>query len=180
MSVVLNFAGGPGISKSTTAAYLFAKLKQDERNVEYITEFAKNLTWARDFETLKFQEYVTCTQQYNQNILLGQVDAIITDSPIILGLLYYKESNSNIRESFEKYVIESFKAQNNILFLLKRTKGYIKVGRTQTLEEAIEIDTKIKYFLDSHKINYIEIDGNEEGAEKAVAISKKYLDGKTY
>ena len=76
MTYIIGFCGGPGIAKSTTAAYIFIRLKQESRNVEYIPEFAKTLTWAKDFETLKFQEYVTCTQQYNQNIMVGQVEAV--------------------------------------------------------------------------------------------------------
>ena len=179
MTYIIGFCGGPGIAKSTTAADVYAKLKQNARNVEYIPEFAKTLTWAKDFETLKFQEYVTCTQQYNQNIMVGQVEAVITDSPIITGLMYYKETNKKIRSAFEDYILESFKAQKNILFLLKRVKGYLKVGRTQSLEEAIEIDVKIKRFLDDNYINYIEIDGNEEGANKAFEIVKRCLSRKS-
>ena len=30
--------------------------------------------------------------------MLGQVEAIITDSPIITGLMYYKEPNQKIRK----------------------------------------------------------------------------------
>jgi uncharacterized protein YuzE len=107
--------------------------------------------------------------------MVGQVEAVITDSPIITGLMYYKETNKKIRSAFEDYILESFKAQKNILFLLKRVKGYLKVGRTQSLEEAIEIDVKIKRFLDDNYINYIEIDGNEEGAIKAFEIVKEKL-----
>lgn len=175
MTYIVGFLGGPGCGKSTTASDIYAKLKQNARNVEYIPEFAKTLTWAKDFETLKFQEYVTCTQQYNQNVVLGQVEAVITDSPIITGLMYYKETNKKIRSAFEDYILESFKAQKNILFFLKRVKGYLKVGRTQTLEEAIEIDNRIKNFLDDNQISYIEIDGNEEGAIQAFEIVKEKL-----
>jgi nicotinamide riboside kinase len=175
MTLIVGFVSGPGGGKSTLASGLFSMLKQDAKNVEYIPEFAKTLTWAKDFETLKFQEYVTCTQQYNQNVMVGQVDAVITDSPIITGLMYYKETNQKIRWAFENYILESYRAQKNMLFLLRRVKGYLKVGRTQTLEEAIEIDNKIRKFLDDKHIDYIEIDGNEEGAIQAFEIVKENL-----
>lgn len=43
--IVVNLYGGPGVGKSTGAAYVFARLKEAGVVAELVTEFAKDLTW---------------------------------------------------------------------------------------------------------------------------------------
>lgn len=167
MSLVINMLAGPGTGKSTMAGGIFNKLKTNGYNVEYVQEFAKTLTWEKNFLALSNQFYVSGVQKYTQDMLLGQVDAIITDSPIIIGLMYYKEKNKKIKKAFETFIVESFKAQNNINFFLNRTKKYNPSGRNQTLEEAIEIDNKIKQFLTDLDIPFTIVDGNNKGLKQA-------------
>lgn len=169
MTLIVNAFAGPGTGKSTFAGGLFNKLKTDGYNVEYVQEFAKTLTWEENWKALAHQSYVTGVQMYTQNMLLGQVEAIITDSPILIGMMYYNEPNKKIKKLFEKFVIESFKVQNNLNFFLNRVKGYNKAGRNQTLEQAKLIDEKTKEFLVLHDIPYMQIDGNNEGLNNAYA-----------
>ena len=42
---VINFFGGPGCGKSTTAAELFAKMKKANYKVELVHEVAKDFIW---------------------------------------------------------------------------------------------------------------------------------------
>jgi hypothetical protein len=176
MSLIVNFLSGPGVGKSTMAGGIFNRLKTNGYNVEYVQEFAKTLTWEKNFIALSNQFYVSAVQKYTQDMLLGQVDAIITDSPIIIGLMYYKENNKKIKKAFERFIIESFKQQKNINFFLKRTKKYNPIGRNQSLEEAIEIDKRIKKFLDDLDIPFEEVEGNNNGLkivnERVVTILK--------
>lgn len=175
-TTVVNSFAGPGSGKSTFSGYLFGKLKLANYNVEYVQEFAKKLTWEKNLEALTHQPYISCTQMYMQNILLNQVQAIITDSPILLGLMYYKETNKKIRKSFEIYLVECFKAQNNINFFLERSEDYNTSGRNQTLEESIEIDNGIKNLLKKYEIPFISLRRNEDAFEEAYVIVKDKLD----
>jgi tRNA uridine 5-carbamoylmethylation protein Kti12 len=174
-TLVIGAIGGPSAGKSTISGGLFNKLKTAGHNVEYVQEFAKTLTWEKNFEALKHQFYVSGVQSYTQDMLLGQVEAIITDSPLIIGLMYYRESNELIRRAFETFIIESFRRQNNITFFVNRKRKYNPIGRTQKEEEAIEIDNRIKKLFIDNNLKYIEVDGDDSGLEKAYNIVLKEL-----
>ena len=87
MTKVINFYGGPSAGKSTMAAQLFGIMKANRFNVEYVPEFAKDLTWKQS-KCLDDQLYVFAVQHHALYTLLGQVDYIITDSPLLLSLHY--------------------------------------------------------------------------------------------
>lgn len=175
-TLVINAIAGPGAGKSTFSGGLFNILKEEGYNVEYVQEFAKTLTWEKNYEALKHQCYVTGTQQYAQNMLLGQVEAIITDSPILVGLMYYDEQNIRIRKAFTDYIVESFKAQNNLTFYIKRLKEYNPSGRNQSEDEAKEIDERVMSLLNNHDIPYTSIRGNRDGLIGAFGMVTKILD----
>jgi hypothetical protein len=145
------------------AGGLFNKLKTLHYNVEYVQEFAKRLTWEKNFRALEHQFYVSANQVYAQDMLCEQVEAVITDSPIILGLMYYKEPNLRIKKAFENFLVETFRFQNNINFFINRKKKYNPKGRNQNEKEAREIDVNIRSFLDKHQIPYHIVDGNDAG-----------------
>lgn len=176
MTLIINAICGAGGGKSTLCGSLFGLLKRDGYNVEYVQEFAKTLTWEKNFEALKHQPYVTGVQMYSQNILLGSVEAIITDSPILLGIMYYEEKNQTIKKLFEKFVIESFKAQDNMNFLLNRVKKYNQSGRNQTETHARDIDSMLRVVLKDYEIPYTTIDGNESGLMTAYDTVKRNLE----
>lgn len=162
-TLVVNLVGGPGSGKSTSAAGIFYNLKIQHYDVELINEFAKKLTWEENKLALSNQLYTTANQEYKQAICMGKVDAIITDSPIIIGLMYYEEKNIRKKDLFEQFIIESFKLQNNLTFYIERKKKYSTSGRRQTEEEAKQIDIKTKEFLDNNKIVYTSVPGTPDG-----------------
>ena len=171
MTLIVNYFGAAGVGKSTTAANIFSRLKRLNYNVEYVQEFAKSLTWENNHTALSHQLYVTGTQSYMQNKLLGKVDAVITDSPILLGLMYYNEPNTKIYDAFYTLLMESFKVQNNINFFINRTKPYNPKGRNQTIEESLVIDDKILKLLAAEKIPYTMINGDDYGVD----VSQKQI-----
>jgi tRNA uridine 5-carbamoylmethylation protein Kti12 len=89
MTIIVNFLAGPCAGKSTAAGGLFNKLKVAGVQTEYVQEFAKTITWERNYEALKHQPYITGVQMYKQNMLLNLVDVIVTDAPVLLGLMYF-------------------------------------------------------------------------------------------
>lgn len=174
-TLYINLISGPGAGKSTIASKIFYELKMLGLNCELVTEFAKYLTWENNQKALCNQYYVSAKQMHREYVVDNQVDVIITDSPIILGLLYYKEENENIKYHFENFIIESFKSKRNLNFFINRIKEYNPIGRNQTLEESINIDNDIKNILNNNKIKYYQIDGNTFGISDILSSIRKEL-----
>ena len=165
----LNWIGGPGIGKSTQALDSASLLKKAKVKCELVTEYAKDLVWQGSYEVLANQIYVFAKQHQKMFRLRKKNDAIITDSPLITSLFYLDKHNEDFKDSYELFkglVISEFNQYDNYNFLLKRETVYQEEGRYQNEEEAIEIDRKIKEFLEENKIPYIEV-----GLEEAVRIS---------
>lgn len=150
MTKIINLFAGPGAGKSTTASGIFYLMKSMGINCELILEYAKDLTWEKRTQAISNQVYVFGKQVQRLERVMNQVDYIITDSPILLSLIY----NNNEPLSFSQYVVDKFKSYHNINFFIKRDKDYNPAGRNQTLEEAIEIDNVILDILDANYIPY--------------------------
>ena len=99
-------------------------------------EYAKELCWAGllGVEGGPSQEAIAEEQYQRQKILLGKVDVIITDSPLLLGGLYGGDLVS-LRKRFEEF--------ENFNVFVDRCKEYNPKGRQQTEEEAKELDREI-------------------------------------
>ena len=89
MTKIINLIGGPGVGKSTIASGLFSELKQRKVSCEYVSEYAKEVTWEQTHKLLENQIHVFSEQFRRQYRLLGQVDFVITDSPLLLNTVYF-------------------------------------------------------------------------------------------
>lgn len=170
-TIVVNFLSGPGAGKSTMAAATFAELKWMGIDCELVTEFAKDLVWEERFKTFENQIYMFGKQHHRINRLLGCVDVIVTDSPLLLSPMYDKEN----RKTLEKMVIEEYNKVNNINFFIRRLNIYNSEGRNQTREEAIKIDEKLEIFLNKHNIPFFEINCERKSINKIIdkIVNKK-------
>lgn len=147
-TLVVNLFGGPGVSKSTNRALVFAKLKLAGVNCEEAPEFAKELVWEGRHKALRYQQYIIGKQMWRVERLRGEVDVVITDSPILFGLVY----GEKYTQAWEDHVIEVFQSWRTLnVHLIRDFKKhpYNPKGRTQTQEEAVEIDGKIERMLAS-------------------------------
>ena len=171
MTKIINLFAGPGAGKSTTAAMLFARMKLLGYNCELITEFAKTLTWqGRQKVLVSNQAYVFAKQLHYLDSVVGQVDYIVTDSPILLSAIY---APTTYPTSFQPFVLDIFNRYSNINFFIQRAKPYNPVGRNQTEGEAAEIDSKISIYLYNLNIFHHRILGDENAALKILEIIKK-------
>lgn len=159
--IIVNLFGGPGSGKSTGAAYVFSQLKMQGVNCELVTEYAKDKTWEHNMEALSNQAYVFGNQFYRISRCANQVDVIITDSPLLLSIIY--NHNSVLGEAFNKMVLDVFNSYDNLNYLLTRTKQYNPIGRNQTEKESDDIGNEIRTLLRDHSINHVCVGGNING-----------------
>lgn len=168
-TLVVNLLAGPGAGKSTIASSIFTKLKWSGINCEIASEYAKDLTWEKRFKTFENQVYMFGKQHHRIFRLVGQVRVIITDSPLLLTPIYGSMFKTGSKPLNDLALFEFGKAQN-MTFFIKRMKDYEPKGRNQTEKEAKSIDRKIKRFLQTHDIPFIQIDGDPDGAQMAAEM----------
>lgn len=155
-TLVVNMMGGPGAGKSTMAASVFSELKWKGYEVELVTEFAKDKVWEEATKILENQLYIFARQEQRVNRLDKKVDIIITDSSILLTLIY---AQSEIHKSglFKDLVIAEFNKYRNLNIFLNRNNHFVENGRNHTLEESIKIDSNIKQLMDDNNVPYDEL-----------------------
>ena len=155
-TLVINFFAGPGAGKSSMATGLFSYLKFKGINAEYISEYAKDIVWENSNDKLNNQFYISAKQFHRQWRLLGKVDVIVTDSPIILGCFYGASNELN------DLLVKEFNSDffDNLNIFVTRIKDYNPKGRTQTESQAKELDSEIKNFLLEKQMTFQDIDGS--------------------
>lgn len=155
---VVNLYGGPGTGKSTTAGALFAEMKYRGVNCEYVQEYAKDKAW--EFGTnhlgvpkvFQAQEYIFGKQHFRIRRCAADVDLVITDCPLFLGMVYMPDDfpipslRGAIREAYDMY--------DNLDVFLTRTKAYNTKGRFQTEDEAKGLDISVEQMLVEQRIKY--------------------------
>ena len=159
---VINFFAGPGAGKSTAATGVFSHLKQKGILCEYVSEYAKDLVWEGTDVLLQNQIHVFAEQFRRQWRLMGKVDYVITDSPLLLSAVYFnrwrQETETWLTESFcnltEDYFIEAFNQFDNLNWFIRRDKPYVPKGRIQTEKEAHEVDGEVANTLKDYVIPY--------------------------
>jgi len=122
------------------------------------TEYAKDITWEESYKKLENQIYVFGKQHSRVNRLLGKVDVVITDSPLLNSIVY---DNSN-NDALKNLVLYEFKKLNTLNFYVSRRIKYEENGRNQSIDEAIKIDNIYKKILEDNQIQYFEIEPGQD------------------
>ena len=155
--IVVNLFAGPGSGKSTTCAGVFAKLKLAGINCEMALEYAKDKVWEESNKVLDDQIYVFGKQLHRIFRLKDKVDVVITDSPILLSIIYDKTRN----KYFSDLVLNQFNNFDNRNYFIERTTVYNPKGRLQTEDEAKEIDKVLLDLLKDCNIEYDSVGKSE-------------------
>jgi tRNA uridine 5-carbamoylmethylation protein Kti12 len=165
-TLVVNLMGAPGAGKSTGAAYVFSALKLQGINCELVQEYAKDRVWQKDFEVFKNQFYVTGKQSLRVSRLKGNVDVIITDSPIIQGAYYARDKS--YYKSYEEVLLAIHNEYHNLNYYIIRDKAYNPLGRFQTESEADQVAKEIRNMMENLGVGMKEIKGSADGYNKIV------------
>lgn len=149
-TLIVNLYGGPGTGKSTMAAALFSELKFLGINCELVTEYAKDKVWENSIDVLNNSIHIFGEQHHRIWRLLGNVDVIVTDSPLLLSYVY-TDKNSLLRD----LILDEHLKLNNLEIFLERGKEFNPIGRVQNFEESKEKDQEILRLLNEKLIPYV-------------------------
>jgi len=163
--LIVNFFAGPGAGKSTSSALLFSKLKMRGVRCELVTEFAKDLTWEKRDLTLRNQLYILAKQHKRMWVVAQhEVDVIITDSPLLVGAYYSSTFDTGeFAELLRSMAMLLHKEHPAVNFFIRRTKPYQRFGRSQTEEQAKDVDLGMREMLDDLGIEYLTVETGEHG-----------------
>jgi hypothetical protein len=151
MLKVINLFGGPCSAKSTTASGLFYDMKRSGESVELVTEYAKDMVWEGRSNILEDQLYILAKQNRRLHRLRGVIEWVITDSPLLFGIVYAK---SSYYDAFNTMVYAVWNSYENYSFYLPRNPKftYTTVGRSQSLDELTCVDDAVKQVLPKETI----------------------------
>lgn len=173
-TLIVNLIGAPSSAKSALMGDIFSKLKYLGVDCEQVTEFAKDLVWARRYDDMEDEIYIFAEQNHRLFMVCGKVNVIVTDRPLILTAIYNDRYGSG-GEELNALVLKEFNRHNNYNVFLNRVHKYNPIGRVQTEKESDEIAIEIKNYLFEHDIQFDEFDGDSSSAEKIVEQILKRL-----
>jgi len=152
-TTIINIFGGPGAGKSTAATYIFSHLRMKGVSCEYVPEFAKELSRAGDMEAIENQFYISAVQYQRQCRLLGKVDYIVTDSPVLSGLVYDMQKLKGFNDVLTD--IQSKSKSINIFLRRDLSREYETEGRHHCEDDARLFDEMIEQLLIDQGVHYV-------------------------
>lgn len=157
---VINFYGGAGVGKSTHAAGLFYHMKSQGYNVELINEYAKQMVWEGHSEVMRDQFYLAANQHRQMIRLDGKVDYCITDSPMLLNIVYRDMYGEPLySNALDALVLECHNRYENInIFMGRPARSKFKQeGRLQDYIQSCTVDERIELLLTKQREHYIKV-----------------------
>lgn len=179
-TIVINAFGGAGAGKTTACMDICQQLKKQGYNAEYVSEYCKELVYENsDMLDGSAKNQFKILQEQTRRIdrLIGQVDFVVTDSPVLLNTVYNKE----LTPEYEEMVGDIFNQYQNSGFMIQRdVANYQTEGRIHTLEESMEKDNQIRDMLQSRNLHFgtYDHDSIHEIVENAVHDFRKITENK--
>lgn len=164
-TVLINIYGGPAAGKSTVAAGLFYELKKKGYDCGLVTEMATELVYDEAFNVMNDQIYLFGEQWHRTFRMLGKVDFIITDSPLLMNIVYDKQND----DDFRKFINSRIHKLKSLDFFVNRSNAFSEVGRIHNLEQSKEVDKTIKELAKKNDVDLIEVE-QENSVDKILEI----------
>ena len=127
----------------------------------------------RDKEVFKNQAYLFGKQYYRMSRCRDKVDVLVTDSPLLLSILY--NNDETLGEPFNEMVVNVFNSFNNLNYWINRVKPYNPKGRHQSEEEANALIPQLKNILKENNVTCYIYNGIEEDYDKIVDEVLRHL-----
>lgn len=145
-TIIINAFAGPGAGKTTACFYVACELKKKGYVVEYVPEYSKELVWDENWELLdgsyEHQKQILKEQKRRIDRLIGKVDFIVTDAPLLFNIIYLNDCEE--KSQHMKDLLKIFNSYNNFNFFVKRDEAnFEETGRVQNFEESKQKDQEI-------------------------------------
>ena len=149
-TVVVNAFGGPGSGKTTACFYVACELKKKGYVVEYVPEYSKELVWDENWDLLdgsyEHQRQILAEQKRRIDRLVGKVDFVVTDAPILFNIIYLNDCDE--KKQHMQDLLKIFGGYTNFNFFVQRDEeNFEKEGRIQNLDESKKKDEEILNLL---------------------------------
>jgi hypothetical protein len=149
--LTVNLFGGPGVGKSTLACLLYAELKKQYIETEYLSDTARTLILEGNIKGVENNIYLFGLQLHELSCAYEVSQVVICDSPMLLGAIY----RPWVSDVLPDLILEQHNKFNNLNILLARGDvDYSEVGRMHSLVESIQLDRDIEDYLDKKHIPY--------------------------
>jgi hypothetical protein len=175
MTAVISLYAGPGAGKSTSAAYLYAKLKAQGKRVEMVREYIKDWVWEGRVPSTYDQFYILGKQIRRESSLLGKVDIIITDSPVWLCGYYSTEMSPPLIKHGVESCIQGYYQQvqadghKHVHVWVNRPASFDAEGRWHSEEQSKTIDDELRPFLNQRGVHLTDVFAGFESLDEFVA-----------
>jgi len=178
-TTIINVYGGPGVGKSTSAAYLYYLLKAAGANTEMVREYVKGWAWENRAFSAYDEIYFLGKQVRHESMLFGKVDWIVTDAPVYMTAYYASlycspqlaHGISQAAQAFYKQAEED--GHQHLHLMLTRTKAYQADGRYQTEDQALSIDNGVREMLSKFKVSIINCKPEEESLSLTLKMCQR-------
>lgn len=135
MTLLVNFFGGPCSGKSGVAAGVFSDLKGKHINCELIFEDVKRRFWDGTLPSTTQVDIFNTQYKLLKNVV-GKVDVLLTDGPLLNSLVYSDDAE------LADLAVKAHCEFRNLNIFLERGDTYQQVGRNQDKEGALKLDGK--------------------------------------
>ena len=102
---------------------------------------ATELVYDEAFNVMNDQIYLFGEQWHRTFRMLGKVDFIVTDSPLLMNIVYDKQND----DDFRKFIKSRIHKLKSLDFFVNRSNAFSEVGRIHNLEQSKELDKTINF-----------------------------------
>lgn len=159
----INVFAGPGCGKSTFTAFLYWRLKRDGYNAELMGEYVKAWAYERK-ERRPLDQIIVFSEQFKleHEMLSNDGVVIITPCPLYLISAYSKfvGFDGHYQLTQLAYIVEQRFPSFNI-FLQRNDCPYDETGRWESYEEACQLDTDLRCYLEDNNVEFIDCAYNQ-------------------